>query len=84
LSDQKELNDTPPLARKKSYSSSKNRKEYFESNHAPSVNPDSTDKGKSSENDEVFYSIEDEQNQEEVQVALSQLSAKNIGNFNLY
>jgi hypothetical protein len=64
LNEQKGLNETPPMTRKKLLSSSINRKEYFES-QPPSINLDSTDKGKSSENDdEVFYSIEDGENQE--------------------
>lgn len=73
------------MMRKKSYSSSKKRQDFFDSDQTASINPDSAEKGKSSDNDEIFYSIaDDHQNQEEVQYALSQLSAKNIENFNLY
>jgi len=84
INEHKELNDTPPMIRKKSYSTSKKRKDIFNCDQTASINPDSAEKGKSSDNDEVFYSIVDDQNQEEVQYALSQLSAKNIENFNLY
>jgi hypothetical protein len=35
LNEQKDVNDTPPMMRKKSYSSSKNRQEFYDSNQTP-------------------------------------------------